>query len=114
MGKRSDAGNKASPRPPSKTPEGREIYLQALAFDLAEKRLLAGEASAQEIVYLLKQSTLREKLELERIQNDNLLAQAKIGQIASTQGQEQLLREAMAAFTEYRGEAPLPEELDDY
>lgn len=113
--KRSDAGNSSSRRPPARTPEGREIQLQALAYDLAEKRLREGSASSAEIVYLLKSATLRDKLELEKIRNDNLLAEAKIGQIQAAAGQDTLLREAMAAFTEYRGgELPPEEDTDEY
>lgn len=101
--KRADGTNSAARRPTAKTPEGRELQLQSLAFDLAEKRLMDGTASAQEIVYLIKSANIREKLELERIRNQNALDEARVQQIHAQQGQEELLDKAIRAFTVYQG-----------
>lgn len=111
-GKRADASNSAPRRPVAKTPEGREAQLQSLAYDLVEKRLLEGTASATETTYLLKSADSRTKLELARIENQNLLDQARIEQIKSSQGQEVLLEKAMKAFTQYSGKDA--EEDDDF
>lgn len=112
VAKRVDAGNsKRRRRPPAATPEAREMQLQALAYDLVEQRLLDGTATAQEVTYFLKSSSRREKLELERLEQQKRLDEAKISQIGSMQGQEQLLRDAMRAFTEYSG-GEVPDEDD--
>lgn len=108
--KRAEGSNRAARRPTAKTPEGRELQLQSLAFDLAEKRLEEGTASSAEIVYLLKSANIREKLELERIRNQNALDEARVQQILSQQGQEELLERAMAAFTVYQGRDELGNE----
>ena len=42
-----DSGNAAPRRRPATTPEGREQQLGALAYDLAEKQLENGTASAR-------------------------------------------------------------------
>lgn len=101
--KRTDNNSSAPRRPTPKTPEGRELVLQSLAFDRAQARLEDGTASAQEIVYLLKTANIREKLELERIRNQNALDEARKNQLIAQAGQEELLERAMAAFTIYQG-----------
>lgn len=103
--RRIDAGGNSKPqRPPAVTPEARELELQSLAFDLAEKQLRDGTASAQVQVHFLKANSERDRLEKERLRQDNLLAEARIQQIHSTTTQESLLKAAMAAFSEYRGD----------
>lgn len=94
--------NNRPSRPPALTPEIRELELQSAAYDLAEKQLRDGTASAQVIVHFLKVE--KERLEKDRLRQSNLLDQARIDQIASSSTQETLLRQAMQAFTEYRGE----------
>lgn len=90
--------------PPAATPEIRELQLQALAYDVVEERMRNGEASAQELTYFLKGASRREKLELQKLENEAKLAQAKIDQLAQAANQEVLLQKAMAAFAGYRGE----------
>lgn len=113
VAKRPDAGNSSARRPVPKTPEGREIVLQALAFDLAEKRLIDGSASSAEIVYLLKSSTTRERLEIKRLENENLLALAKVEQIRAQQGQSEMMEQALQAFSTYSPSDAGLEDFDD-
>lgn len=89
---------------PATTPEGRENQLISLAVDLVEKRLEAGTASAAEVVHLLKLGSTRERLEQERLKNENLLLTAKADQIGSAERNEALLKEAIKAFTSYSGQ----------
>lgn len=110
VAKRVNAGDKEPRRPPAATPELREIQLQSLAYDLAEKQLRDGTASAQVITHFLKSDQERLKLEREQLKQDTLLKQARIDQIASSATHEALLREAMRAFTEYRGDEILDDE----
>jgi hypothetical protein len=93
----------ASRRPPAKTPEAREQQLIAAAVDLAEKQMLEGTASAQVITHYLKLGSSREKLEQERLANENHLALAKIEQLGSQKEIERLYGEALAAMSAYSG-----------
>ena len=107
---------KREPNPrnrPATTPEGREQQLGSYAYDLAEKQLLDGSASAQVITYFLKSNSIREKVELERLRNENLLTEAKIAQSGQADRMETLLTNAMEAFTEYRGGHSSDEEDED-
>jgi hypothetical protein len=85
----------------------------SLAYDLAEKRMEAGTASAQEVTHFLKLGSSREYLEQERLRNENLLTQAKIELMASQQRQEELIADALNAMRGYQG-LPAPEDYDDY
>lgn len=108
-----DGGNATPRRRPATTPEAREQQLGSYAYDLAEKQLLDGTASAQVQIHFIKAVSVREKLELERLRKDNLLTEAKIVQAGQADRLEGLMRDAMEAFTEYRGGAK-EEEDDDY
>ncbi len=92
------------PRRPATTPEGRENQLISLAADLAERQLVAGNASAQVITHFLKLGSTRERLEQERLQNENLLLCAKVEQIASGQRIEELYTTALNAMRAYTGQ----------
>ena len=91
-------------RRPAKTPEARENQLIASAMDLASRQLEEGSASSQVITHFLKLGSTRERLEQERLQNENLLLAAKRENIESGKKMEVLYEEAMSAFSSYRGE----------
>jgi hypothetical protein len=112
VAKRENAGNSRPRRRPATTPEAREQQLGSMAFDLAEQQLADGTASAQVITYFLKANSVRERKELARLENENLLTQAKITQAGSANKMESLLENAMKAFTEYKGGSPEEEEYD--
>ena len=61
---------------PALTPEARENQLIALAIDRAEQQLLDGTASSQVITHYLKLGSSRERLERERLENENKLIRA--------------------------------------
>lgn len=98
-------------RPPATTPEGRENQLVSLAVDLAEKQLAEGTASAQVITHYLKLGSTREKLEQERIAQENKLLEAKVESMASVKRIEELYGEALNAMRSYAGQTE--EALDD-
>lgn len=103
-------------RRPAITQEGRENQLISLASDLAERQLTAGTASAQVITHFLKLGSTREKLEQQRLQNENLLLSAKVDQMASSRRVEELYETALNAMRTYAGHEPEPylDEYDDY
>lgn len=103
-----------SPRPPATTPKAREDQMVSLAYDLAEKRMEAGTASAQEVTHFLKLGSSREYLEQERLRNENALTQAKIELMASQKRQEELIADALNAMRGYQGiESPQDDDYDD-
>lgn len=107
-------GEKKKPvaRRPATTPEGRENQLVSLAVDLAERQLSDGSASAQVISHYIKQGSIREKLEQERLVRENELLTAKVEQMASTKRIEELYETALNAMRTYAGQDPV-EVFDD-
>lgn len=99
-------------RRPATTPEGRENQLISLAYDLAEKQLKNGTASSQVISHFLKAASKREKLEQEKLHQENLLLSAKIDALASAKRIEELYEQALNAMRRYAGE--LLDSHDDY
>ena len=95
---------------PALTPEARENQLISLATDLVEKRLLDGSASAQETTYFLKQGSLKTKLEMEKLKEENQLLKAKTESIQSQKRVEELYMEALNAMRNYSGQG----EPDEY
>lgn len=98
---------------PATTPEGRENQLVSRAVDLAEKQLLAGTASAQVISHYLKLGSTREKLEQDRLRNENELLKGKVEQLASGNRIEELYENALNAMRTYAGQEPMDSDYDD-
>lgn len=104
------------PRNRAKTPELREQQLISAAYDLAERQIHEGTASAQVITTFLKLGTTREKLEQARIAGEVEIQKAKMEQMASSARIEELYLGAMNAMRSYQGEPPIElegEVLDD-
>lgn len=97
-------------RPPATTPEARENQLVASAFDLAERQIAEGTASAQVITHFLKLGTEREKLERAKLNNENELLVAKRENIASGARVEELYEGAIKAMRAYSGQ----DDYDEY
>ena len=100
--------DKTSPNPspknrPSIDPEARQNQLIALAVDCAEQQLRDGTASSQVITYYLKQGSIREQLENERLREENKLLRAKTEALASEKRSAELIEEALRAFRNYSG-----------
>lgn len=89
--------------PPGQTLEARENQLILLATNLAEKQLREGTASSQVISHYLKLGSTRERLEQERLRNENGLARAKTEAIENQKQQEVDLKEVMSALRSYSG-----------
>ena len=94
---------------PALTPEARENQLIALAVDLVEQRLLDGTASSQETTHFLKLGSTRNRLEMEKLEEENRLLKAKTESIQSQKKSEELFLEAINAFRSYSGK----EDSDD-
>lgn len=98
--------------PPALTLEGRENQLIAASYDLAEKRILEGTASSQELTYFLKAGSSKMRLEMEKLREENKMLRAKTEALKAQVSNEALLDKALKAFRSYRGEGE--DEEDEY
>lgn len=89
---------------PALSPEARENQLVSLAVDLAERQLLEGTASSQVITHYLKLGSAKERLERERLEEENKLLKAKTEQIQSQKRIEELYADAISAMKRYSGQ----------
>lgn len=95
---------------PALTPEARENQMISLAVDLAERQLQEGTASSQVITHYLKLGSMRERLEREKLEEENKLLKARTEQIQSMKRVEELYEEAIKAMRNYGGQC----EQDEY
>lgn len=102
--------------PPARTLEGRNDQLIEAAFNLAERRIHQGTASAQEVVHFLKQGSMKDKLEMEKLKNETLVLQTRVKEMESRRSSEEMAEKALAAMRGYQGIDELehdPNELDN-
>ncbi len=112
------APKKRSERPkkrgaPAKTVEARETELIGMAVDLAAEQLSAGTASSQVMTHFLKLGTMRAKLEMEKLQQENELLKAKTDALASAKRIEELYEQALKAMKSYQGDDSEGGDIDD-
>lgn len=88
---------------PALTPEARESQLISLAVDLVEQRLLNGTASSQETTHFLKLASMKNRLEIQKLQEQNKFLQAKTEALQSAKRIEELYSEAISAMRSYSG-----------
>lgn len=73
------------------------------AYDLAERQLDEGTASAAVILQLLKYGSQREKLEQKKLELEGGLLATKRELLESEKRTEALIREALVAMRSYQG-----------
>ena len=105
-----EEGNKPSIRP-ALTPESREEQLIGLAIDQAEQMLLNGTAPTQIVVHYLKLGTKQHRKEVEALEKEIELKDAKIKALEGTEDIKALYENALRSFKEYRGSSETYEEL---
>lgn len=88
---------------PALTPEARENQMISLAVDLAEKQLIEGTASSQVITHYLKLGSTKERLEKEKLEEENKLLKARTEALQSAKRVEELYSDAIAAMKRYSG-----------
>ena len=88
---------------PALTPEARENQMISLAVDLAEKQLQEGTASSQVITHYLKLGSMRERLEREKLAEENKLLRAKTKSIEEAADMKDLYVNAIKAMARYSG-----------
>ena len=95
---------------PALTPEARENQMISLAVDLAEKQLQEGTASSQVITHYLKLGSMREKLEREKLAEENKLLRARTKSIEESADMKDLYVNAIKAMARYSGNGDDDEE----
>ena len=88
---------------PALTPEARENQMISLAVDLAEKQLMEGTASSQVITHYLKLGSTKERLEKEKLEEENKLLKARTEALQSAKRVEELYADAISAMKKYSG-----------
>lgn len=102
--KKADSKNITRKIRPALTPEARENQMIALAVDLVEQRLLDGTASSQETTHFLKLGSMKNRLEMEKLQEENRLLKARTEALQSAKRVEELYSEAIKAMRRYSGQ----------
>lgn len=97
----------------ARSAEARESQLISMAYDLVEQRLRDGSATSQETTHFLKAGSLRNRLELEKMKQENEMIKARTESLKSTERIEELYSNALSAMKEYSGSLD-EEDPDDY
>lgn len=98
---------------PTLSPEAYENRLINKAYKLVEKRIDSGEATAAELVHFLREGSIRQQYELDKLKKENELLRAKTEAIESQKEVKELYSNAINAFRKYSGQPSLTEEDDD-
>lgn len=93
---------------PALTTERRMNQLASLAMDQVEERMRTGKASAAEYVHFLKYASLKEQKELEKLELEKQLLEAKTDSIKAQKNTAELYSKALKAMNLYSGN-----EVDD-
>ena len=88
---------------PALSPEAREDQLIYLATNLVEERLRNGTASSQETTHFLKLGSTKNRLEMEKLEEENKLLRARTEALQSAKKTEELFEEAIKAMRSYSG-----------
>lgn len=100
--------------PPAKTLEGRNDQLTAAAFDLVEKRIHDGTASAQETVHFLRQGSPASKHLIDKLEAENGLLLARVAEMEARTNRDDIYDKALKAFRGYSGQELVDPEADYY
>lgn len=95
--------NKRRTGRPALDPDARENQMICLAVDLAEQQLRDGTASSQVITHYLKLGSSKERLEKEKLEEENKMLRAKTKSLESMERTEKLYEEAIKAMRMYSG-----------
>lgn len=90
-------------RPPATTPDGQENIMISAAVKLAQKQLEDGTASAAVITHYLKLGSSENRLQQEKLRNENLMLEAKAAALAGAGATAILYEEALNSFRKYSG-----------
>ena len=111
MAKRKETPVSSRKLRPALTPEGRENQLISLAMDQAERQLMEGTASSQVVTYFLRLGSEKDRLERERLEEENKLLRAKTKALEDSGTQTVMYEEAIKAMMRYSGHGSDGEEI---
>jgi hypothetical protein len=117
MSRRGDDENRAPRRrSPAKTPEEREAILISKSHKLIESQMDDGTVSATVLAQYAKLGSSREKLEQERLHNENAVLRKKLETMEASIDVRNLMEDALGAFRGYTGQTEQTDEDydDDY
>lgn len=97
---------------PATSPEENEHQVIALAYDLARRQMEDGTASSQVINHFLKMGSTREKLERQKMLQENELLGARVDQIKQAEKNEILYKNALDAMRRYNGQDVEDDDFD--
>lgn len=101
-------------RSPAKTPEERESMLVSMAMDRAEQQIADGTASSQLLTHFAKLGSSRERLEQERLCNENEVLRKKVQTMEAAVDVKNLMEDALSAFKGYSGQPRFDDDDDFY
>lgn len=96
----------------ARTPEAREQEMINLAMEEAERKLRDGTAPAPLVMMFAKAGLGRERLERQRLEEENVLLRAKVEQIESGAQSNEKLDRVFNALRKYQGH-PVEDDDDD-
>ena len=88
---------------PATSDEERRIQLSSLALDAIEQRVRDGRASSAELLYLAKIGSQESRLEIQQMQEQVKLLQARTEDIQRSKITQELYQQVLDAFQEYSG-----------
>ena len=98
---------------PARTPEERESVLISKSLNLIERQIDDGSVSATVLTQYAKLGSSREKLEQERLVNDNAVLRKKLETMEAAIDVRNLMEDALNAFKGYTGESLTEDEYYD-
>lgn len=98
---------------PARTPEEQETVLISKAFKLIERQIDDGTASSQILSQYAKLGSSRERLEQERLVNENAVMRKKLETMEAAIDLKNLMEDALGAFVGYQGGKTSDEDDDE-
>lgn len=113
MPRRSHEEEHSAPRrrSPARTPEERESILISKSLNLIEKQIDDGSVSSTVLSIYAKAGTERDRLERERLWNENNVLRKKLETMEAAIDMKTLMEDAFNAFKGYSGKG---EDLGDF
>ncbi len=115
MARRSVHDEQPAPRrrSPAKTPEERESQLVAKSLNLIERQIDEGSISSTVLAIYAKAGTERDKLEKDRLRNENAVLIKKLETMEAAIDVKNLMEDALSVFRGYSGDTSGQDDDDD-
>lgn len=88
----------------ARTSAAREQEMIAMAMDLTEQQLHDGTISSQNLNLLVKSGLGRERLERQRLEQENIKLRAQVEQIKAASQSDELLNKVLSVMRVYSGQ----------